>query len=357
MDYAHSIEKVFAVLMAIKSGIGKRHLYNLKPGEQFRALIHDIKPGAVTIRLEGGTLYTARSMVLPEARIGEESIFIVRENDFEGRIALEMFKPDESTKRNNKLTELFYNAGMSPTPELLSLGQKLMENGLSLDITTLQKMALFTQAKLDANSVIFLLRENMPINSAKILQKLTNNPLALLQSMIANNCEYYFNPQNAGNYKPLKTYYRELYTQLRKMQKTPDNIALEILEFMNCFKANRKFYQIPYLIADQKPKLAELFTFNKGNGKQPTTAILTMETNSLGRVEVFINSHNILEFRGDNGNALKQLSLLLPKFTQSTGYSTTLKKLETPFTLLSPTPNITTTPPPPQTRYTFDMRV
>ena len=357
MDYAHNIGRVF--VMAIRTGIGKRHLYNLKPGEQFKALIHDIKPGIVTIRLEGGTLYTARSMVLPEARIGEESIFVVRENDFEGRIALEMFKLDESTKRNNMLTEIFKNAGMSPTPELLLLGQKLIENGLAVDSTTLQKMALFTHSKLDATSVIFLLRENMSIESAKVLKRLINNPLALLESMVVNNCEYYFNPQNAGNHKPLKTYYRELYTQLRKQQETPDNVAIEILEFMNNFNGNRKFYQIPYLISgeNQKPKLAELFTFSKG--KQPTTAILTMETNSLGRMEVYINNHNKLEFRSDSDNTLKQLSLVIPKLTQSLGlgYSATIKKIETPFTLISPAPDVSATPPPPQTRYTFDMRV
>jgi len=340
--------------------IGKRHLHTLKPGEQFKALIHDIKPGVVTIRLEGGTLYTARSMVLPEARIGEESIFVVRENDFEGRIALEMFKLDESTKRNNMLIEILKNAGMSPTPELLLLGQKLIENGIAIDSTTLQKMALFTRAKLDADSVIFLLRENMPIDSAKILKRLIDNPLALLQSMAINNCEYYFNPQNAGSYKPLKTYYSELYTRLRKLQKTTsnqDNVAVEILEFMNNFKNNRKYCQIPYLITDNKPKLAELHTFGKGKGI--TTAILIVETNLLGRVEMLINNHNRLEFRGAADNTLKQLSLAMPKLTQSLGlgYSATVKKIENPFTLLSPTPDGNITPPPPQTRYTFDMRV
>jgi len=328
-------------------------------------------------------------MVLPEARIGEESIFVVRENDFDGRIALEMFKLDESTKRNNMLVEIIKNAGMSPTPEFLLMGQKLIENGLAVDSTTLQKMALFTHAKLDADSAIFLLRENMPIDSAKILQILINNPLELLHSMKLINCEFYFNPQNAGSYKPLKTYYRELYTQLRKLQKTQNNTALEILDFMNNFKGNRKFYQIPYLISDKKvatplceargsaplgdgncesnflanktaPKLAELFTF--GKGKTNITAILAMETNSLGRIEVFINNHNKLEFRGETDYTLNQLLLDMPKFTQSlsqTGqkYNATVKKLETPFTLVSPTPDVKPIQSPPQTRYTFDMRV
>ena len=70
--------------------IGMRRFHQLQPGDKFKAMIHDIKPGEVTINLGGGALYTARSMILPEARIGEASVFSVRENDFDGRIVLGM---------------------------------------------------------------------------------------------------------------------------------------------------------------------------------------------------------------------------------------------------------------------------
>jgi len=70
--------------------IGTRRFYELQAGENFKALIHDIRPGEVTIRFVGGELYTARSYVLPNARIGEESLFCVQENDFKGRIVLKM---------------------------------------------------------------------------------------------------------------------------------------------------------------------------------------------------------------------------------------------------------------------------
>ena len=70
--------------------IGTRRFYEMQAGDVFKATIHDIRPGEVTIRFSGGELYTARSYVLPNARIGEESLFCVQENDFKGRIVLKM---------------------------------------------------------------------------------------------------------------------------------------------------------------------------------------------------------------------------------------------------------------------------
>ncbi|MCL2225559.1 MAG: hypothetical protein FWB96_11390 [Defluviitaleaceae bacterium] len=70
--------------------IDSRRFYELQVGDIFKAFIQDIRPGEVTIRLVGGGLYTARSYVLPNARIGEESLFCVQENDFRGRIVLKM---------------------------------------------------------------------------------------------------------------------------------------------------------------------------------------------------------------------------------------------------------------------------
>jgi len=71
---------------------GTKRFYDLRPGEKFKALILNISPGEVTIRFASGELFTARSKVLPDARIGEESGFVVKDNDFKGRIVLEMLK-------------------------------------------------------------------------------------------------------------------------------------------------------------------------------------------------------------------------------------------------------------------------
>lgn len=74
--------------------IGKRQFHLLKQGEMFAALVKNISPGEVTIKFDSGELYTARTNVQTDARIGEKSVFLVKENDFEGRIVLEILKND-----------------------------------------------------------------------------------------------------------------------------------------------------------------------------------------------------------------------------------------------------------------------
>ncbi|MCL2356317.1 MAG: hypothetical protein FWC70_04025 [Defluviitaleaceae bacterium] len=76
--------------------VGVRRFYQLQPGDIFRAVIHNIRPGEVVIRLAEGELYVARSLVLPPGHIGDECLFCVKENDFKGRIVLEVVKTGTS---------------------------------------------------------------------------------------------------------------------------------------------------------------------------------------------------------------------------------------------------------------------
>lgn len=72
--------------------IGARRFYELQPGDVFRAIIQDVRPGEVLIRFNDGETYLARSLVLPGARIGEDGLFIVKENDMNGKIVLGIVK-------------------------------------------------------------------------------------------------------------------------------------------------------------------------------------------------------------------------------------------------------------------------
>jgi len=68
--------------------MGTRRFYELQPGDIFLAIIQDVHPGEVIIKFSDGQTYTAQSLVLPGTRIGEDGLFIVRENDMNGRIVL-----------------------------------------------------------------------------------------------------------------------------------------------------------------------------------------------------------------------------------------------------------------------------
>ena len=70
--------------------IGK--FFELPAGCFFSAVLHDIRPGEMLIRFSCGRTYAAKSLVMPNAHIGDECLFFVRENDANGRIVLEVAK-------------------------------------------------------------------------------------------------------------------------------------------------------------------------------------------------------------------------------------------------------------------------
>ena len=67
----------------------------LRAGDMFSAILLDIRPGEMMIQFSGGHTYTAKSFVMPNAHIGDECMFLVKENDLHGRIVLEVVKGDD----------------------------------------------------------------------------------------------------------------------------------------------------------------------------------------------------------------------------------------------------------------------
>lgn len=161
--------------------------YELQPGEHFKALVIDIQPGRVTIRLSDGGTFTARATTPPEARIGEESIFNVRDNNFKGQIQLEMLKPDHEIAQGHLLREAFRNAGMQANDDNIALGRALLAEGLPIDAATLQKAAFFRYAHPDATpaQAIFMIKENMPTDVSNVLslQQTLTQPNALRSAL------------------------------------------------------------------------------------------------------------------------------------------------------------------------------
>ena len=76
-----------------------KNFFNLNPGDKFTATLLDIRPGEIKIRFYGGGAYKAKTFVLPNAHIGDECIFAVRENDRNGRIVLEIVRDEFGTHK------------------------------------------------------------------------------------------------------------------------------------------------------------------------------------------------------------------------------------------------------------------
>ena len=74
-----------------------RKFFELQAGDRFSAILLDIRPGEMIIQFAGGHVYNAKSFVMPNAHIGDECMFLVKENDLNGRIVLEVVKGGDGT--------------------------------------------------------------------------------------------------------------------------------------------------------------------------------------------------------------------------------------------------------------------
>jgi len=76
-----------------------RKIIALQAGDKFYATIQDVQPTMIKLLLENGENLSARSQVHPDARIGEQAAFMVKENN-RGQILLELVKTGEGGARN-----------------------------------------------------------------------------------------------------------------------------------------------------------------------------------------------------------------------------------------------------------------
>ena len=76
-----------------------RKIIALQPGDKFYATIQDVQPTMIKLLLENGESLSARSQVHPNARIGEQAAFMVKDNQ-RGQILLELVKHGDSEKRD-----------------------------------------------------------------------------------------------------------------------------------------------------------------------------------------------------------------------------------------------------------------
>ena len=74
----------------------------LQSGERFSAILLDIRPGEMIIQFALGQTYTARTFVMPNAHIGDECVFLVKENDMNGKIVLEVVKIGQGSNEGIK---------------------------------------------------------------------------------------------------------------------------------------------------------------------------------------------------------------------------------------------------------------
>ena len=389
-----------------------KNFYTLPANSLFKALILDIQPGKVSIKLDEGGTFTARSMVLPDARIGEESYFLVKSNNYEGLIELEMIKKPQEVRQDKLVREALTNAGMYASEENIALGRVLVEHNLPIDISSLQKIAFFHYSQSDmtfaTEKALFLLQEGFSANEislkslenalnpnthlAKQLVRLEESILQLSPSETQQKLHYTLSKLSViskANQKPLKQFYSELRDILIQLQEQLSvanvseenplafrevqnnvNAIKENLSFMQQISQQIQYYQIPLQTSQ-----GELFVYHdkksRANLSKDANVLVALDTLALGRVEVLVNKNeNRLTFQF-NGDTDKVIGMIKSKSTELTnalnekGFQITgltyQKRKNDRITVLTPNPvqsgKQQVAKQEETRRYAFDMRV
>lgn len=378
-------------------------LAGLAPGDRFDALVMDIKPGRVTLRLSDGNELTARSLVLPEAHIGDNATFQVKEN-VNGQILLEMVKPDERGAVESIIKEALSAAHMQFTEQNAEIVNMLMKANLPIDAKAIQKAAYFKYAapELSDKEIIFFVKENFSANEKTIetykgfidktikldkninlllnemenIEGLKSRVSVLRNKLILNLKENGL--KNVGEYfeevektvSELKTFFAQnkiTGEAVKQLDYVQDNLKL-----MDNVSRYKQFLQIPFIM-DGRVNQAELHVFNRKKGKKGAndnngnaTAVLLLDYGNLGHVEVVVNKIQksvTLQFKSDNADSMDLLKANLPKLIgalKEKGYETaqiSFKRTEEKFDITDGIELDRQAGNAEIKRYSFDMRV
>ena len=359
-----------------------QNFYAFPPGTTFKALIVNIEPGKVTIRLDNGNNFTARTLVSPDARIGEESYFRVKHNNLDGLIQLEMIKVSLQERQENAVQEALKSANMYSGEDNIELGKALIDNNLPVDEQTLQKAAFFrysqsadeqgsetqesgkgsTVSKLD--KTLFLLQEGFPAEESSIraleasfdpakhlsalLEKLYTTVARLPMSEIQQALAEIMGPPERlflaleNNRRPIGNFYEEIREIAQQMQERLStagqsfrNIQASLmsirenLAFIQQVSQNVQYYQIPFISQGQTSQ-GELFVYrDKKRGDdldKKANVVIALDTANLGRIEVLAGKEEkrlSFQFSGDSEeilNIIRAKSPQLSKALQEKGF-------------------------------------
>jgi len=138
-----------------------KNINSLVPGQTFSAEILDIKQGSISLKMADGGSLTARSLVMPDARIGDTASFVVRETK-PGQIFLEFLRGGEGKVSQSIIREALTASNMQHTGANASIVEDLVVRGMPIDVSTMQRAAFFKYSMPNApfEHIQFLVQNN-----------------------------------------------------------------------------------------------------------------------------------------------------------------------------------------------------
>lgn len=399
-----------------------KNITQLSAGDRFKAEITDIKRDSITLRLlsnAANNIIEAKSLIVPNARIGQTAEFVVRENN-NGRIFLE-FASRNTAVSEGTLKEILTDFKLEANSQNTGLINLLMKNNIPLNEDTIGKALFFKQEAPDIkdNELIFLVKENFPASTESIsllnsiLDKTASlkGSIALLADEIINNTEgqlkerllKLLNVSDAPNKSAvIKQLIKGLSVELDKsdslkntperfaeIQETLEKIKAEVqdtkqnanhegiakamqgaensLEFMREVDNTKQYLQLP-LFVNEKQAECELYIFKdrkKGKASSSADVLIALDYPFIGHTEAYINKADKtlnIQLRLETETALElaeKNKSRLAAMLQSKGYKIiglSVKKSNERFDVTKEA-GVQNTAQESKRRYSFDMRV
>jgi len=342
-----------------------KSIVDLTPGDTFAAEILDIQHGVVTLKI-GENPLAARTLVSPDARIGDKAVFLVKEA-MPGQIMLEFLRSGGTSQVSGSIIkEALAAANMQLTHKNSELIDLLVSHNLPIDHHSVQRAAFFRYSMPDAPfaQIAFLMENNFaPIDStvevfsdildgrlniqaeiANLQSGIDAMPDAVRADLTAKTQGKLMLELAAANAPDLGIYLSELRAlvdeiaaylqnntphseaQAATLRQTLANIG-DILDFAANIDSTKLYYQFPFII-NGRQNMADLHVMKRkaakksAVGNKNATALIALNMPHLGRIEVLVdkNERNVkLQFRSDSGLTLYTINNSGAKLSEMLG--------------------------------------
>ena len=169
-----------------------KSLVDLVPGQVFSAEILDIQPGVINLKMGDDGVLAARTLSSPDARIGDNATFVVRENipavgNTPAQITLEFLRGaavgENARVPASIVKEALQAANMQYTGQNSALIEALVAHNLPIDHNSVQRAAFFRYSMPDVpfSRIAFLMENNFaPIErTVEVFQRMTGGEMNL----------------------------------------------------------------------------------------------------------------------------------------------------------------------------------
>lgn len=165
-----------------------KKINELVKGDKFMAEIVNIKADTVTLRLNDNSTLEAKSLVLPDAKIGERVIFAVKENN-DGVIKIEFVKDADANIPDNFASGILNKFEIPVNNENRQVIRLMAENNIPLTEENVNKAMFFKYSDVDISSdkLLFLLEENIPAqkDTVSVLNGIMDNSISMKNSIMS----------------------------------------------------------------------------------------------------------------------------------------------------------------------------